>query len=93
MPDNDRIDRIEAKLDRLIDAVSHLVEVQADVRNMNLRLNSHAENIKENDRRIDEIEKKIPLYDDRMKKADWIWKIVAGTLVGAILVAAGIGVM
>ncbi len=86
------IDRLEVKVDKLIDAVAALAEVQADIKNMNLRMNSHAEGIKELDRRTDEIEKKVPLYDDRMKKADWIWKIVAGTLVGAILVAAGVGI-
>ena len=85
-------DRLENKVDKLIDAVAVLAAVQADIKNMNLRMNSHADGIKELDRRTDEIEKKIPLYDDRLKKADWIWKIVAGTIVGAILITAGIGI-
>jgi len=85
MPENERINRMESKLDKLIDAVTVLAEVQSDIKNMNLRMNSHAESIKDNDRRQDEVEKKIPLYDDRLKKGDWIWRIVVGVLVTSVL--------
>ena len=94
MSEEARIDRMENKLDKLIDIVTELVAVQSDVRNINLRLNGHADSIKHNDERIDEIDKKIPIYDDRIKKGDWIWKIVAGIITTALLslvIASSVG--
>ena len=85
MSEEARINRMETKLDKLIDIVTELVAVQSDVRNINLRLNSHADSIKHNDERIDDINKKTPIYDDRIKKGDWIWKIVAGIITTALL--------
>ena len=79
------IDRLETKVDKLIDAVTVLAEVQADVKNMNLRMNSHADGIKENDRRVDEIDKKIPIYDEHIINSNWIRKIVTSSLVLAIM--------
>ena len=94
MSEEARINRMENKLDKLIDIVTELVAVQSDVRNINLRLNGHADSIKHNDERIDDINKKTPIYDDRIKKGDWIWKIVAGIITTALLslvIASSVG--
>ena len=83
--DSQRIDKLEAKIDKLIDAVTELVVVQSDVRNINLRLNSHAIDIKKNDERLDEIEKKLPVYDILVTVSGWTGRIILTLLITGIV--------
>jgi len=94
MSDEHRVDRMEVKIDKLMDAVTELVKIQSDIRNMSLRMNNHAEEIKDLRDDVENIEKKVPIYDDRIKKGDWIWKIVAGIITAAffsLIIAKSVG--
>ena len=80
-----RFDRMEAKVDKLVDAVTELVSIQATITNMNLRMNSHAENIKHNDERLDKIEQKLPIYDILVTASSWAGRVVLTLIVGGIV--------
>jgi vacuolar-type H+-ATPase subunit D/Vma8 len=58
-----RIDRMEIKIDKLIDAVTELVRVEIVLQTIESRLNNQSEFLKGLDRRIDAIDSKIPIYD------------------------------
>jgi|TARA_R110000782_G_scaffold250491_1_gene337750 CII-binding regulator of phage lambda lysogenization HflD len=58
-----RIDRMEVKIDKLIDAVTQLVRVEIVLQTIENRLNSQSEFMKHLDGRIDTIDSKIPIYD------------------------------
>tara|TARA_R110000803_G_scaffold34529_1_gene75308 strand:- start:4766 stop:5068 length:303 start_codon:yes stop_codon:yes gene_type:complete len=58
-----RIVRVENKIDSLIEAVTELVRVEVTLQTMGDRLNNHSEAIKSMDARIDTIEVKVPIYD------------------------------
>ena len=58
-----RIDRMEVKIDKLIDAVTELVRVEIVLQTIESRLNNQSEFLKVLDRRIDAIDNKIPIYD------------------------------
>jgi vacuolar-type H+-ATPase subunit D/Vma8 len=58
-----RIDRMEVKIDKLIDAVTELVRVEIVLQTIESRLNNQSEFLKVLDRRIDAIDSKIPIYD------------------------------
>tara|TARA_R110000823_G_scaffold201784_1_gene332636 strand:+ start:11104 stop:11409 length:306 start_codon:yes stop_codon:yes gene_type:complete len=58
-----RIDRMEVKIDKLIDAVTELVRVEVVLQTIENRLNNQSEFMKHLDGRIDTIDSKIPIYD------------------------------
>tara|TARA_R110000822_G_scaffold97582_4_gene221421 strand:+ start:206 stop:511 length:306 start_codon:yes stop_codon:yes gene_type:complete len=58
-----RIDRMEIKIDKLIDAVTELVRVEVVLQTIETRLNNQSEFLKVLDGRIDAIEIKVPIYD------------------------------
>lgn len=68
MPDSqeaiyNRLDRMEAKLEKLVDAVTELVRVEATLQNIDGRLNNHSLLIDKNDKRLDVVEQRIPIYN------------------------------
>jgi conjugal transfer/entry exclusion protein len=87
MSDNDdqRFNRLENKVDKLIDVVTELVSIKSDINNIDKRLNSHADGIKQLDSRIDTIEKKIPIYDLFTNTAKWMASIVTAFVIIGLL--------
>lgn len=82
---NNRIDRMEAKLDKLVDAVTELVRVDAQLRNMSERLNNHSAQIKELDVRADAIEVKLPVYDMILRSMGKVFLAVITLIVTGII--------
>ena len=58
-----RIDRMEVKIDKLIDAVTELVRVEIVLQTIESRLNNQSEFLKLLDKRVSDIDSKIPIYD------------------------------
>ena len=58
-----RFERVENKIDALVNAVTELVKAEVVMKNMEVRLNAHSEEIKHLDKRLDAIEVKVPVYD------------------------------
>lgn len=80
-----RIDRMEEKIDKLVDAVTELVRVEATLINMDRRLNAHSTEIKSQDGRIDVLEQKAPLWDLMVKVGGVAGLVTLTTLIGGLL--------
>lgn len=59
----ERMVRMEAKMDKLVDAVTELASVNLEIKHMNERLNAHSQLINKNDTRLDTIEQRVPIYN------------------------------
>ena len=82
-----RIDRMEIKLDKLVDAVTELVRVEVTIQGMSNRLNNHAEQIEKLDNRQDELERKVPLYDQLVEGSKWVKRAAVTALVAGVVTA------
>lgn len=86
-----RIDRIETKLDKLVDAVTELVRVEENIHNLTARMNDHSLKLTTLDGRIDAIEVRVPIWNSVAKIGGTIGTIVISTIVVALLSLIMIG--
>lgn len=81
-----RIERMEQKIDKLVDAVTELVRVEATLQHIDSRLNTHSELIKQNDLRLDKIEQRIPIYEIIV---NWGGKVAMTVSIAIVLAVIG----
>jgi len=58
-----RFERMENKIDALVNAVTELVKAEVVMKNMEVRLNSHADELNKLDARLAQVEHRIPIYE------------------------------
>lgn len=80
------------KIDKLTDAVTTLVRLDTKLSSHHDTLQRYGTKFEEHGKRLHDIEIKVPLYDDKILKANWIWKVVASALVLALLGTVVVGV-
>lgn len=88
---DERLSRMENKIDQLVNAMTTLVRVEEKQQAMLERLNHHASRINTLDERTDTIEKEMPLIRRFMNRADKISLTLVTTLVvGGALTILGL---
>ena len=81
----ERLSRMEEKIDQLVNAMTELVRVQEKQNTMLERLNHHSTQIGSLDKRMDEVEKRIPIYNMVVTTGGWIAKIAVTVVIGGII--------
>lgn len=86
-----RIDRIDGKIDQLIQAVTELARINAVLSNVEKRLNMAEETSKAHDARLDLLEKKAPIYDLVVKGVGAVSMLVLVAIASGVLSLVLIG--
>ncbi len=82
---HNRIERMEAKIDKLVDAMTELVKLQPTINAINERLQSHSIQIDSLDKRQDKMEQRAPVWDICVKVGWIVLGAVILAVVGALL--------
>lgn len=84
-----RLDNVEDKIGKMADALTKMADILSDFRIVDERVTQHSILIKELDRRMDEIEKKVPIYDlyvDKIKRIEYtMYGILTAAILGIII--------
>lgn len=80
-----RIDRIDGKIDQLIQAVTELARINAIISNIEKRQDDADNTLKSYDARLDMLEKKTPLYDLVVKAVGAVSMLVLVAIASGVL--------
>lgn len=80
-----RIDKIDSKIDTLIQAVTELARINAEISHLEKRLDSSEKVTEAHETRLDLLEKKTPMYDLVVKAVGAVSMLVLVAIASGIL--------
>lgn len=85
MAPDDRLDRIESKVDTLVDAMTQIVRFEEKISSHQAGMERFGFRLDDIEERVEQIEKRVPVYDLWSGWANKILMIVVGLLITALV--------